>query len=58
MEQVSQIHSIRGVYDFKGTVKGSPTMSWTLLINPDNELNKPIYSRVLFVHTVSLFSTL
>ncbi|WP_053078096.1 acyl-CoA reductase [Parabacteroides goldsteinii] len=59
VEQVSQIHSIRGVYDFKGTVKGSPTMSWTLLINPDNELNKPIYSRVLFVHIVSsIFDTL
>ena len=58
-EQVAQIHSIRGVYDFKGTVKGSPALSWTLLIDSDNELNGPIYSRVLFIHFVpSVFDTL
>ncbi|MBR5074879.1 MAG: acyl-CoA reductase [Bacteroidales bacterium] len=58
-EQVSQIHSIRGVYDFKGTVKGSDTMSWTILLDDLDELDKPVYSRVLFVHKVkSIFDSL
>ena len=51
-EQVSQIHSIRGVYDFKGNVKGSETMSWTILLDDLDEMDKPVYSRVLFVHKV------
>ena len=51
-EQVSQIHSIRGVYDFKGQVKGSETMSWTILLDDLDEIDKPVYSRVLFVHKV------
>ncbi len=51
-EQVSQIHSIRGVYDFKGTVQGSETMSWTILLDDLDEIDKPVYSRVLFVHKV------
>lgn len=51
-EVVSAIHSIRGVYDFKGKVFGSPTMSWTVLMDPDLKLAKPVYSRVLFVHSV------
>ena len=51
-EQVSQIHSIRGVYDFKGIVKGSETMSWTILLDDLDEIDKPVYSRVLFVHKV------
>ena len=51
-EQVSQIHSIRGVYDFKGTVNGSETMSWTILLDDLDEIDKPVYSRVLFVHKV------
>ena len=49
---VSAIHSIRGVYDFKGKVYGSPTMSWTVLLDPDKKLEKPVYSRVVFVHSV------
>ncbi len=58
-EQVSQIHSIRGVYDFKGVVKGSDTMSWTLLLDDLDEIDKPVYSRVLFVHKVnSIFDSL
>ena len=58
-EQVSQIHSIRGVYDFKGSVKGSDTMSWTLLLDDLDEIDKPVYSRVLFVHKVkSIFDSL
>jgi phenylacetate-coenzyme A ligase PaaK-like adenylate-forming protein len=51
-EQVSQIHSIRGVYDFKGSVRGSETMSWTILLDDLDEIDKPVYSRVLFVHKV------
>lgn len=58
-EQVSQIHSIRGVYDFKGVVKGSDTMSWTILLDDLDEIDKPVYSRVLFVHKVrSIFDSL
>lgn len=58
-EQVSQIHSIRGVYDFKGEVKGSEKMSWTLLLDELDEIDKPVYSRVLFIHKVkSIFDTL
>lgn len=51
-EVVSTVHSIRGVYDFKGKVYGSPSMTWTVLLDPDIKLAKPIYSRVVFVHSV------
>lgn len=53
-EQISAIHSIRGVYDFKGKVWGSPTMSWSILLSDekDSELCKPVYSRALMVHEV------
>ena len=36
----------------KGRVWGSDTMSWTVLYSEDNELCKPVYSRVLMVHLV------
>lgn len=52
VEQISEIHSIRGVYDFKGRSWGSPEMGWTILYGEQNELNKPVYSRVIFVHPV------
>ncbi len=52
-EQISAIHSARGVYDFKGKVWGSSTLSWTILKDDDAcTLNKPIYSRVIMVHEV------
>ena len=51
-EQISAIHSSRGVYDFKGRVLGSDTMSWSILYSEDNELCNPVYSRVLMVHPV------
>ena len=51
-EQVSSIHSIRGVYDFCGTAIGSETMSYSILMDDHDELHKPVYSRVLFVHAV------
>ncbi len=51
-EQISQIHSIRGLYDFKGKVFGSDSLSWTVLFDHDCEFSSPIYSRTLFVHAV------
>lgn len=53
-EQISAIHSIRGVYDFKGKVWGSSTMSWSILLSDEKntELGKPVYSRALMVHEV------
>ena len=53
-EQISAIHSIRGVYDFKGKVWGSESMSWSILLDNENncQLSKPVYSRVLMVHQV------
>lgn len=53
-EQVSAIHSIRGVYDFKGKVWGSDNMSWSILLSgeKDVDLCKPVYSRTLMVHEV------
>ena len=51
-EQVSAIHSIRGVYDFCGISIGSETMSYSILLDDHDELHKPVYSRVLFVHAV------
>ena len=58
-EQVTQIHSIRDVYDFKGFVKESDTMSWTILLDDMDEIDRPVYSRVLFTHKVkSIFDSL
>jgi hypothetical protein len=51
-EQVSAVHSIRGVYDFCGFSMGSETMSYSILFDDKDELHKPVYSRVLFVHAV------
>ncbi|MCF0220123.1 MAG: acyl-CoA reductase [Muribaculaceae bacterium] len=53
-EQISAIHSIRGVYDFKGKAWGSNNMSWTILLSDEAEceLCKPVYSRALMVHEV------
>ena len=36
-EQISAIHSIRGVYDFKGKVWGSSSMSWSILLSSEDE---------------------
>lgn len=51
-EQVSAVHSIRGVYDFKGKVASSDDSTWTILYSEDSILCSPVYSRVLFVHPV------
>ncbi len=52
VEQISEIHSIRGVYDFKGEVFASRDSTWTVLFSEEDELNKPIYSRVINVNPV------
>lgn len=51
-EQISAIHSIRGVYDFKGFSLGDEGNIWTVLYSDDIELNNPVYSRVVFVHPI------
>ena len=51
-EQVSAIYSIRGVYDFCGMSIGSESMSYSILLDEHDELHKPVYSRVLFIHAV------
>jgi len=51
-EEFAAIHSARGVYDFKGKVYGDEESIWTVLYSDMSELNKPVYSRVLFVHPI------
>ena len=51
-EEFAAVHSARGIYDFKGTVYGDPDSVWTVLYSDKTELNKPVYSRVVFVHPV------
>lgn len=53
-EQISAIHSARGIYDFKGTVYGDEDSVWTVLYSDDMELNAPVYSRVVFVHPIDM----
>jgi len=52
-EQLASIHSIRGVYDFKGKVWGDDDLTWTVLYDPNLTLNQPVYSRVIMVHPVN-----
>jgi len=52
-EQLSAIHSVRGLYDFKGIVYGDSEGVWTVLYSEDMQLNSPVYSRVVFVHPVN-----
>lgn len=51
-EEFAAVHSVRGVYDFKGKVYGDDDSVWTVLYDDELELNKPIYSRVVFVHAI------
>ena len=51
-EEFAAIHSARGIYDFKGKVYGDDESVWTVLYSDNLELNKPVYSRVVFVHPV------
>ena len=51
-EEFAAIHSARGIYDFKGKVYGDIDSIWTVLYSDSFEINKPVYSRVVFVHPV------
>lgn len=52
VEQISAIHSIRGLYDFKGDVWSSDDSTWTVLYSEEAELRPPVYSRVIMVHPI------
>ena len=52
VEQISQIHSVRGLYDFKGNVWASEDATWSVLYTEDQNLVPPVYSRVIIVHPV------
>lgn len=52
-EEFAAIHSARGIYDFKGKAYGDEDAVWTVLYDEDAELNKPVYSRVVFVHAIN-----
>lgn len=52
-EEFAAVHSARGIYDFKGEVYGDKDSVWTVLYDEDTELNKPVYSRVVFVHAIN-----
>ena len=51
-EEFAAIHSARGIFDFKGKVFGDDDSIWTVLYDEEAKLNKPVYSRVVFVHAV------
>ena len=51
-EEFAAVHSARGIFDFKGKVYGDTDSVWTVLYEDNLELNKPVYSRVVFVHPV------
>lgn len=52
VEQISAVHSIRGLYDFKGEVWASDDTTWTVVYAEDKNLKPPVYSRVVMVHPV------
>ena len=52
LEEFAAVHSARGIYDFKGRVYGDRDSIWTVLYDEELELNRPVYSRVVFVHAV------
>ena len=52
IEEISAVHSIRGLYDFKGEVWASDDTTWTVVYSEDQNLNPPVYSRVIMVHPV------
>ncbi|NRD23014.1 acyl-CoA reductase [Winogradskyella litoriviva] len=52
IEQISAVHSVRGLYDFKGEVWASEDTTWTVVYSEDKNLRAPVYSRVIMVHPV------
>ena len=55
-EEMSNIHSIRGVYDFIGEVWASEDSTWSILKSDNIKLNNPVYSRCVFVNSVDHIS--
>lgn len=49
-EDFVAVHSVRGIYDFKGTVYGDQNSIWAVLYSGICENSKPVYSRVVFMH--------
>ncbi|MCI8838421.1 MAG: acyl-CoA reductase [Hungatella sp.] len=52
LEEISAVHSARGIYDFKGVVYGDKDSVWSVLYSDAMELCSPVYSRVVFVHPI------
>lgn len=48
-----EIHEIRLENEFSGNVFSSKDTSWTVVISENNELEKPCFSRVVFVKSIS-----
>ena len=48
-----EIHEIRSENEFSGTVFSSKDTSWTVVISENDELEKPCFSRVVFVKSIS-----
>ena len=51
-EEYAAVHCARGIFDFKGKVYGDDGDVWTVIYDEELELNKPVYSRVVFVHAL------
>lgn len=48
-----EIHEIRSENEFSGTVFSSKDTSWTVVISENDKLEKPCFSRVVFVKSIS-----
>ncbi len=48
-----EIHEIRSENEFSGNVFSSKDTSWTVVISENDELEKPCFSRVVFVKSIS-----
>lgn len=48
-----EIHKIRLENEFSGNVFSSKDTSWTVVISENNELEKPCFSRIVFIKSIS-----
>ena len=48
-----EIHEIRSENEFSGTVFSSKDTSWTVVISKNDKLEKPCFSRVVFLKSIS-----
>ena len=48
-----ELHEIRSENEFSGTVFSSKDTSWTVVISENDKLEKPCFSRVVFVKSIS-----